>query len=141
MPQVFFLGPREQSPQCIYDLLQECSHFAAPGGVRVQPPVLQYSSLLFVTSKNVLPHGAARQSTALAAADAAAAADGAGAAAASDAAAAVAEAELVQHAGDVGEWLGVDGGASQVAGACALALFLHVTLLTSSSTNWRGWCD
>lgn len=37
-----------------------------------------------------------------------------GTGAAADAQAAAAEADLAQHAGDVGEWLGVDGGASLV---------------------------
>jgi len=110
-------------PEVSTTFCRSAPKFTAPGGVRLQPLELQCSCLVFVTSKIVLPHGAARQSTALAAADAAAAADGEGAAAASDTAAAVAEAELAQHAGDVGEWLGVDGGASQVAGACALASF------------------
>jgi len=147
-------------PEVSTTFCRSAPKFTAPGGVRLQPLELQCSCLVFVTSKIVLPHGAARQSTALAAADAAAAADGEGAAAASDTAAAVAEAELAQHAGDVGEWLGVDGGASQVAGACALASFFTCRLpphllnesewlvslasslvpeLDMGSALWRAW--
>ena len=53
------------------------------------------------------------QSAARAAASAAAPAAG-GTGGAADAQAAAAEADLAQHAGDVGEWLGVDGGAPLV---------------------------
>lgn len=41
--------------------------------------------------------------------------------ASSDAVAAAAEAQMAQHAGDVGEWLGVDSGATVAAAQVALA--------------------
>lgn len=41
---------------------------------------------------------------------------------ANDAAAAAAEADLAQHAGDVGEWLGVDSGAPQASSPAQVAL-------------------
>ena len=56
----------------------------------------------------------ATQTEAAAVASAAGAASIGGTGAAADAQAAAAEADLANHAGDVGEWLGVDGGASLV---------------------------
>ena len=59
-----------------------------------------------------------------------------GTGAAADAQAAAAEADLAQHAGDVGEWLGVDGGASLVKAGLEFMAGLELRVVGSELHRW-----
>ena len=88
-------------------------HWQSPGS---KAPVRRMHSWPARASRHTRAdsHNCHCQGGAAAVTSAASAATTGGAGAAADAQAAAAEADLAQHAGDVGEWLGVDGGASLV---------------------------